>query len=56
MPPDSFIELGDGRLDIPDLMRQGQEYGVRYCFYEQDNNWHPDALGSARQSIEYLTS
>ena len=56
MPPDSFIELGDGRLDIPDLMRQGQEYGVRYCFYEQDNNWHPDALGSAKQSIEYLTS
>ena len=54
MPPDSFTELGKGRLDIPALMRLGKDAGVTYCFYEQDNNWHPDALGSAETSIEFL--
>ena len=54
MPPDSFIELNKGRLDIPALMRQGQEAGVRYCFYEQDYNWHPDPLGSAKTSLHFL--
>ncbi len=54
MPADKFTELGAGKLDIPALMRQGQEAGVTYCFYEQDNNWKPDALGSAERSIEFL--
>lgn len=54
MPTDSFTELGEGKLDIPALMRLGESHGVQYCFYEQDNNWHPDALGSARSSMAYL--
>ncbi|WP_238750364.1 sugar phosphate isomerase/epimerase family protein [Neolewinella maritima] len=56
MPSATFTELGTGRLDIPQLMRMGKEYGVEHCFYEQDHNWHPDALGSARSSIEFLRS
>ncbi|WP_420460350.1 sugar phosphate isomerase/epimerase family protein [Neolewinella sp.] len=54
MPADKFTELGAGRLDIPALMRQGQKAGVTYCFYEQDNNYSPDALSSAERSIEFL--
>ena len=54
MPADKFTELGAGTLDIPALMRQGKEAGVTYCFYEQDNNWKPNALGSAEKSIEFL--
>lgn len=56
MPEDSFIELGKGKLDIPSLMQSAEEAGITYCFYEQDNNWHPDALGSARMSLNYLTT
>ena len=56
MPADKFTELGAGTLNIPALMRQGKEAGVTYCFYEQDNNWKPDALGSAERSIEFLES
>ena len=54
MPADSSIELGSGKLDIPSLMRLANGYNVQHCFYEQDNNWHPDAVNSARTSLEYL--
>ena len=56
MPADKFTELGAGTLDIPALMRQGKEAGVTYCFYEQDNNYSPDALASAKSSIQFLES
>jgi sugar phosphate isomerase/epimerase len=56
MPEDSFTELGAGQLNIPALMRRADELDVTYCFYEQDNNWKPDALGSARKSYAFLAS
>lgn len=56
MPPDSFIELGKGQLDIPALMSAAKKASTTHCFYEQDNNWHPDALGSAQMSLDFLRS
>jgi sugar phosphate isomerase/epimerase len=56
MPDDRFTELGAGQLDIPALMRQAREIGATYCFYEQDNNWKPDALASARKSYAFLAT
>jgi len=56
MPPESFTELGKGQLDIPALMTAARKAGTTYCYYEQDNNWHPNALGSAQMSLDFLRS
>ena len=54
VPPNAFEELPNGEMPIKDLMRYGKELGVEYCMVEQDGNWKPDPLGSAKTSIEFL--
>ncbi len=52
IPEDAFQELGDGSLPIKKLAKLGKEYGVDYCFVEQDQS--PAPLESIAQSIDFL--
>ena len=54
VPPDAFEELPQGNIPIKDLMRYGQNLGVRYCMVEQDGNYEGSSLASVRQSLEFL--
>lgn len=54
VPPDAFEELDEGDIPIKDLMRYGQELGVKYCMVEQDGNYAGSSLESARQSYDFL--
>ncbi|MEL6276978.1 MAG: TIM barrel protein, partial [Bacteroidota bacterium] len=52
VPEEAFQELGDGILPIKKLAEMGKEYGVDYCFVEQDFSPYP--LESIKESIEFL--
>ena len=54
VPADAYQELGNGTIDIKALMQMGHDYGVDYCFVEQDES--PDPLASARTSFEWLNA
>ncbi len=48
----AFQELGDGMLDIPQILKVAEKTSVEWCFVEQDQS--PNPLASIRQSIQYL--
>lgn len=52
VPKEAFQELGDGRLDMPAIMRLAKELGVKHCHVEQDQS--PDPIQSVIQSRRYL--
>ncbi len=52
IPPDAFQELGDGVIDMAEVMRVSKEIGVEQCHVEQDQS--PAPLDSIVQSIDYL--
>ena len=52
IPQDAFQELGDGVIDMQEVMRVAKEIGVSQCHVEQDQS--PAPLDSIVQSINYL--
>lgn len=52
VPVDAFQELGDGIIDMADVMRVSKEIGVVQCHVEQDQS--PAPLDSIVQSINHL--
>lgn len=54
VPDDAFEELGDGTINIGDVVRVCSEIGVEQCHVEQDES--PNPLASIRQSIKYFRS
>jgi len=52
VPRDAFQEIGDGIIDMPDVMRLAREIGVDQCHVEQDQS--PAPLASIRESADYL--
>lgn len=54
VPRDTFLELGNGVLDIPDVLRAANQLGVEQYFIEQDE-CPGDPLESLRTSFAYLT-
>jgi len=53
VPPDAFEELGDGVIEIGQIMKLAKEIGVQECHVEQDQS--PAPLESIVQSLQYLT-
>ncbi len=54
VPADAFQEVGDGVIDMVEVLRVAQEIGVEQCHVEQDKS--PAPLESIVQSINYLHS
>ncbi|MEM7574926.1 MAG: sugar phosphate isomerase/epimerase [Bacteroidota bacterium] len=52
VPEDAYQELGNGTVDIKTLMKMGHDFGVDYCFVEQDQS--PDPLASTKTSFDWL--
>lgn len=52
VPKDAFQELGDGIIDMPEVMRVAHQIGVDQCHVEQDQS--PSPLDSIRRSAEFL--
>ncbi len=52
VPHDAFQELGDGVIDIPEVMRLAKEIGVLQCHVEQDQSETP--IESIEQSLKFL--
>jgi len=52
VPNDAFQELGDGEIDMSEVMRVSKEIGVTQCHVEQDQS--PAPLDSIVQSINHL--
>lgn len=52
VPPEAFKELGNGVIDIPQVMQLAKEIGVLQCHVEQDQS--PAPLDSIAQSLQYL--
>lgn len=48
----AFQELGDGVLDIVQILQTAEKVSVEQCFLEQDQS--PDPMASIRQSMDYL--
>jgi len=53
VPRDTFMELGNGVLDIPDVLRAANQIGVAHYFIEQDE-CPGNPLDSLRTSYNYL--
>jgi sugar phosphate isomerase/epimerase len=41
VPPDAFQELGDGVIDMAEIMKAGEVAGVEQCHVEQDQSPAP---------------
>jgi sugar phosphate isomerase/epimerase len=54
VPPDAFQELGDGVIDMAEIMKAGEVAGVEQCHVEQDQS--PAPLQSIVQSLKYLNA
>jgi sugar phosphate isomerase/epimerase len=54
VPKETFQELGNGTLNMKQIIELGQELGVAQCHVEQDQS--PDPLKSIVTSIEHLRS
>jgi sugar phosphate isomerase/epimerase len=54
VPKDAFQELGDGEIDMIEVMKVAKEIGVVQCHVEQDQL--PEPLESIAQCFRYLTS
>lgn len=54
LPPEAFVELGRGVLDVPGILQAAADTGVKHCHVEQDVSPHP--LESCRTSLDYLRS
>jgi len=52
VPKDAFQEIGDGVIEMRQVMRLARDIGVDQCHVEQDQS--PAPLDSIRQSAEYL--
>jgi len=52
VPADAFQELGDGIIDMPQVIRLAEEIGVDQCHVEQDQS--PAPLDSIAQSVNFL--
>lgn len=53
VPRDSFLELGQGVLDLPEVLRAAHDVGIEHYFVEQDE-CPGDPLESLRTSYAYL--
>lgn len=53
VPRDTFLELGNGVLDLPEVLRAAHEAGVEHYFVEQDE-CPGNPLDSLRTSYAYL--
>ena len=52
VPEDAFQELGDGTIDMKQVVELAKEIGVEHCHVEQDQS--PDPLKSIVQSMQYM--
>lgn len=52
VPINAYQELGDGVVDIKQVLKLAPKVGVEQCFVEQDQS--PDPLASIAQSTAYL--
>lgn len=52
VPDDAFEELGDGTIDMNEVMKLGSKIGVKQCHVEQDQS--PSPIASIGQSMRHL--
>ncbi len=54
IPPDSFVELGDGMVDIRSILAAAKEAGVRYAIIDQDITQMEDKIASVNRNTAYI--
>ena len=52
VPVDAFQELGDGVINMAEVLKVAEEIGAVECHVEQDQS--PDPLASIRQSLQHI--
>ena len=52
VPHEAFQELGDGTIDMNEVMKLGSKIGVKQCHVEQDQS--PNPIASIGQSMQHL--
>lgn len=52
IPPDQFVPLGKGIIDLPSILDEANKQNIKYCFVEQDQSDNP--LNSIKDSILWL--
>lgn len=52
VPADAFQELGDGVINMAEVLKVAEEIGAVECHVEQDQS--PDPLASIRQSLQHI--
>lgn len=51
-----FAELGSGTIDFKEVLKAGDEAGVKHYCYEMDAHYRTDSLESAKESAAYFHS
>ncbi len=52
VPKDAFKELGNGNINLKEVIAMAQKVDIKYCFVEQDQS--PDPINSIGESIHYM--
>ena len=52
-PEQKMVDVGQGKIDFARIFAQQKKAGIKYFFVEHDNP-EPTALGSAKNSFDYL--
>lgn len=56
IPPDSFVELGTGMLDLKKILTKTREMGIRYAIIDQDTTQMEDKIASVKMNCDYVRS
>lgn len=54
IPPDSFVELGTGMLDLKSILTKTREIGIRYAIIDQDTTQMEDKIASVKMNCDYV--
>lgn len=49
-----YTQIGDGNIDMKDIVALAEAHGVKYFVVEQDGNFEVDSLSSIKKSFDYI--
>ena len=49
-----YTQVGDGNIDMKDIVAHAENHGVKYFVVEQDGNFEIDSVSSIKKSFDFL--
>lgn len=49
-----YTQIGDGNIDMKDIVAHAEAHGVKYFVVEQDGNFEIDSLASIKKSFDFV--